>query len=470
MRQARSSYTRQNSSNSDSKIWWILGAIIAILLGLKFFYSGNSTTNEVSKWDYITIIPGEKSVVAIADKNLKETTITKEENLFITDNYVSVSEWSAIAKVKTSNIDLDEKTQISYISSNIDSENIKLEKWRAWVDSSWNTNSIELKRMTVKIPSGSIALVEQTNTAFSVAYAIQWNIDISTTIGQYTLKPGQWIKLSDSNLTSEQTKLSDLVDEIDASIVNNPVFARNNWEEILKNATKNQETTETITTENSATGSTEANTSSKYISFTQPSNNLNSKTDTINVMWTILDDEVARVTINDIDTVVSPVNQTFSLQNFKLNSEVNNIVYKVYNANWIQLEIGVIVVYGPKNTGTQTTIVPQNYPINSADFRIINKNPLATTDSYVRVEWTVPKNTVEYITVNDYRLQKFIPNTEKWYYHANADIGTIKEWTNLYYIKFFDKNNKLLYTQLFTIIKDSKSNTITNENSSLFPQ
>lgn len=470
MRQVRSSHSRQNNFESNnSKIWWIVGIVIVVFIIFKFFVGWNSTWNTQQTGDFITITPDEKSIIAIADKNLRETTLnwTGSQKLFTTDGYILVSEGSAKAKVKSSYIDLDEKTQISYISSNIDSESLKLEKWRAWVESIWNSNEIELKRMTVKIPSGSIAMIEQTNTAFSVAYAISGNIEISTIIGQYTLKAGEWIKLSDSNLTSEKTKLSDLVDAIDASIVNNTVFIRNNWEEILKNTTKTEETEQQ--TENSSTWTTENSINPKYISFTQPTNNLNSKTDTINIMGTILEDDVSRVTINDLDTIISPVNQSFSLQNFKLNSEINNIVYKVYNSNWIQLEIGVIVVYGPKNTGTQTTIVPQNYPINSDSFKIINKNPLATTDSYVRVEWTVPKNTVEYITVNDYRLQKFLPNTEKWYYHANADIGTIKEWTNLYYIKFFDKNNNLLYTQLFTIIKDSKSNTNTNENSSLFP-
>lgn len=471
VRSSNSSYSRQNNRfNSNSKIWWIVIIVIFFVLWFKFFTSWNKTDTKASEWEYLTVIPWEKSLVQIVDKNKKENPITWEQKLFTTDSYLDVNEGSATIKLKTSYIDLDEKTQISYKSSSIDWENIKLEKWRIWTQSNSTPLIVELKRMNVKIPEWSIALLEQTNTAFSVAYAIQWNIEISTVIWQYTLKPWQWIKLSDNNLTSEKTKLSDLVDEIDASIVNNVVFSRNNWEEILKKATQKPEENKNTEWQTSSWTNTENQQHvSKFISFTQPIDWTTVTSPSINIMWTLLSPEVTRVTINDIDASVSPVNQTFVLQDFKLTSEINNIVYKVYSTNNIQLDIGVMVIYWPKNQWTQTTIIPQNYPISSTDFKIKNKNPYTTTEDYVRVEWTVPKWTVEYITVNDYRLQKFKPNSEVWYYHANAAIWTIKEWTNLYYIKFFDKNNKLLYTQLFTIIKDSKSNNTENEKSSLFP-
>lgn len=175
-------------------------------------------------------------------------------------------------------------------------------------------------------------------------------------------------------------------------------------------------------------------------------------------MGDIHNDAVRRVTIGDIDASVSPVNQNFILQEFALKDEINNIVYKAYDANNQILEKGVLVVYGPKNTGAVSTLVPQNSPISSKDFLITSpkSNPYTTTDSYVRVQGTVPANTVQYIVVNDFRLQKYIPNSTTWYYHANAEIGTMKDGMNLYTIKFYDANNTVLYTQLFTIIKDAK--------------
>lgn len=168
---------------------------------------------------------------------------------------------------------------------------------------------------------------------------------------------------------------------------------------------------------------------------------------------------VKRVTFNDTDASVSRVNETFVMNDFPVKEDINNIVYKVYDDNNTLLQRGVLIVYGPKNTNKTATLVPENYPISSKDFVITSptRNPYTTTESYVRVQGTVPANTVQYIVVNDFRLQKFVPNSTSWYYHANADIGTMKNGMNLYNIKFYDANNKLLYTQLFTIIKDDKT-------------
>ena len=230
-------------------------------------------------------------------------------------------------------------------------------------------------------------------------------------------------------MASTTTKLEELVDEIDASIANNAVFVRNNGEEILKASISANSVTPTEPEATQTGTTTETQNTGKYISFTQPLDGATVKTNTVAVMGTLITPEVARVTINDIDTVVSPVNQTFSLQELKLTGEINNLVYKVFDANGIRLDMGVLVVYGPKDVSAQTTIIPQNFPLSDKDFVITSpaKNPFATTESYVRVQGKVPKNTVKYITVNDYRLQKFVPNSETWYYHANADIGTIKE-------------------------------------------
>ena len=114
------------------------------------------------------------------------------------------------------------------------------------------------------------------------------------------------------------------------------------------------------------------------------------------------------------------------------------------------------MVHGAGTTSKVNTIVPENFP-NLKDFVITApaKNPYATTESYVRVQGSIPAQTVQYITVNGFRLQKFKPGSTTWYYHANASIGTIKEGTNLYHIKFYDANNREIHTQIFTIIKDS---------------
>ncbi len=45
-----------------------------------------------------------------------------------------------------------------------------------------------------------------------------------------------------------------------------------------------------------------------------------------------------RVTLNDQETQVSPVNNTFTFADFPLTAEINNIVYKAYNKDGKQVE------------------------------------------------------------------------------------------------------------------------------------
>jgi len=72
---------------------------------------------------------------------------------------------------------------------------------------------------------------------------------------------------------------------------------------------------------------------------------------------------------------------------------------------------------------------------------------------------------VSYIVVNDYRLQKYTANTTTWYYFANMDNETMRDGINLYTIKFYGPKDDILYTQLFTIIKESKNVTLSGESS-----
>ena len=45
------------------------------------------------------------------------------------------------------------------------------------------------------------------------------------------------------------------------------------------------------------------------------------------------------------------------------------------------------------------------------------------------------------------------------------ESNTLQDGINLYTIKFFGSGNELLYTQLFTIIKESKNATLSGESS-----
>lgn len=70
------------------------------------------------------------------------------------------------------------------------------------------------------------------------------------------------------------------------------------------------------------------------------------------------------------------------------------------------------------------------------------------------------KGVVKYITINDFRLSKFAQFTSTWYYFANKDYGTMNDGINLYTIKYYGTNDELLFTNLFTIVKEGKKEVV----------
>lgn len=438
---------------------------MAIFLVTKIF-SGGTTPEKTGS--FMTISPANaKSTVYITNDKAKKNQITKSESLYSTDTSAFVESGSATGAIASSFVDFSANTEFAYTTETVaDSASkndvLKFTKGTAWVDSSANNLVVKMANLSAKIPSGSIAIIEQTNTVFSSVYAIRGNIEITTSVGQYTLTSGKKISLSSGDSSNANTVLDEKANDFDSSVAHMEIFTRNNGEEILKSATTTEEEklseTASGSTATGSTADTTAVTTGKYLAFTQPTDGASIKTATTNIMGTLLSTEVSRVTFNDQEATVSAVNESFSMENFPVQNGINNIVYKVYSASGIELERGVLVVHGAATVSNVTTIIPENFP-NLKDFVITSPktNPYATTESYVKVQGTVPANTVKYITVNGYRLQKFVANSTTWYYHANADIGTIKEGTNLYHIKFFDANNKEIHTQIFTIIKDTKN-------------
>lgn len=451
-----------------------MALIAAVFVFLKLF--GGSSGSTTKSENFLSVTPTDsKSVVYLVDANGERKQVSGSGALYANNGSLVVESGGATAKLDATRFDIAANSEISYkvkTSDNGTSTNtIKVSKGMVWADSSSNTLLFELTNLSAKVPSGAIAMLEQTNTVFSSVYSLRGDVQIVTNVGQYSLSAGKKISLSSGEAGNASTNLSEKANDFDSSVSSMELFVRNDGETLLKaSQTEDSKTKTEETTSTGATTGTGANAekTGKYIAFTQPVDGATIKTATTNIMGTLLSADVSRVTLNDQDAEVSPVNETFSMENFALTNGINNIVYKAYSANGIELERGVLVVHGA-NTGTANTIVPENFP-SLKDFVITSpsSNPYATTESYVKVQGTVPANTVSYITVNGYRLQRFVANSTHWYYHANASIGTIKEGTNLYHIKFYDSNNREIHTQIFTIIKDTP-NANNNSDSPLFP-
>lgn len=460
------SYTRTSHTSNTLPwkwigiVWWI----VFVLIMVRIFGSSQSNSAE----DYLTVIPGEQSSVYISMTSSSKSRITNEQKLFASDKSVSVELWNAIAKNESVFIDIDKWTELSYISSTTSGNILALSKWRAWIQSITKPISVEMKNYRINAPIGTILVAEQ-NGPYSNTYALNEGITIETAIGSITLEPGKSISLLKSDLINPNTNLVEWMRPIEWSIIEYPLFIRNNGINLIKDIPQiTWGSWSTIFSWSSETAGSWSipMTVARHIEITDPKAWILSKTNTVTVMGNLLSKEVKKVTINNIDATISPVNETFVLQNIPITSEIFDIVYKAYDGNNSLLESWVLTIFWSKGSlSANTSLIPETFPIATKDFKITfpSENPYSTTDSFIKVQWVVPKNTVDYIMVNDYRLQKFIPNSGTWYYFANIQTGTMQDWLNLYNIRFYKADGTLLYSQPFTIIKESKNATVSGE-------
>ncbi len=79
---------------------------------------------------------------------------------------------------------------------------------------------------------------------------------------------------------------------------------------------------------------------------------------------------------------------------------------------------------------------------------------LETKLSYNVVKGTVSSDTYK-ITINDYKLSKYIPGQTQWDYIASTKFNTLKSGLNSYVLKTFDKDGKQTDSLIFSIDYDA---------------
>lgn len=201
------------------------------------------------------------------------------------------------------------------------------------------------------------------------------------------------------------------------------------------------------------------------ISITSPEDESTVDSSQVNIEGKLLNPDITKVTINDKEALIDKEQKSFIYKGFPLMDSSNNIVYKAYDSDGGIIAKGIFTVYTSQKTGKEDTSKKPSvttYPISDKDFRIISptENPYKTTDDVVRIDGLVNKGVVKYITINDFRLSKFPQLGTTWYYFANKDYGTMNDGINLYTIKYYGENDNLLFTNLFTIVKEKKAETV----------
>lgn len=438
--------------NSGAIPWkWIVVVIIIFTLLFVLRSLGGETDQNPWKW---SLVNGSWTfVVTQADGTKKDVPVW--ESFYETDVLFSVISGSAILSNEWWKYWLDKNSDLSH--SDTHSGGFFLSQWRMWIEAS-SDQDISLKHIHLKLDQNDIVLIEQ-QRIYSIAYVLQWEITVEGNGRNTALKSGKRIMVSQSNLINPGVTLESLIWDIDDSIQQNAFFLARNGKSLLENLNQNDGWSGSLGTINSISWSSGTITQwngAKYIQISAPIDG------SIVTGWSIvvegksLSPQVKKIVIDDQSLTLAQSPGTFRSAPITLTTSTIDIVYRAYDATNNLLERWVLTLYSDEKKSGTEKLIPKTFPTSDKDFRVIspNENPYKTTLSAVTVSGTVPKWAVEYITVNNFRLKKFVPASTNWYYYANVSYQTMKEWFNLYEIRFYWQNDTLLSTQLFTIIKE----------------
>lgn len=430
--------------------WIIIVIVIFTVLSVLRGLGGNADQN---LWKWITVSWSGTFVVTNKDGVKKDINVW--EKFYESDLLFSVISGSAELADVWGKFWLDKNSEISHIDNS--SGGYLLSQWRMWIEASKDIN-LSLKHIDIKLQDGDIVLLEQ-QRIYSIVYVLKWDVTIGWSGRETLLKTGKRIMVSQSNLINPWVALESLIGDIDDSIQQNAFFLARDGKTLLENfklswADKNWSwTINSISWSWMSLNSWNGN---KVIMITSPIDGSIIKGWVVTVEGKTLSSLVKKIVVNDQSIQISPSTQAFRSSPISVTTSTIDIVYRAYDAGNNLLERWVLTLYSDEKQAGSEKLVPKTFPTSDKDFHIIspNENPYKTTLSAVTVSGTVPKWAVEYITVNNFRLKKFVAQSTNWYYYANISYQTMKEWFNLYEIRFYWQNDTLLSTQLFTIIKE----------------
>lgn len=438
--------------------WLILPLIVAFIVIIIIIRLLTSSTwdSQVKNWSYLNVsLNQEKSQIYLYMSEDSKKKIEWSEKLYSTDNKIEVESWEAKITPEQWNtkVYLNKLWELSYAWKKNNIEVINLKNWEAWIESDWEIN-FELKNFKVLTSWQNVLALSQNMMASSI-YVLKWevSIELSWKTNNTTIWVWQKLTILNTDLNEENLSIQEKIEPIDDFFKEWELYIKHNWSSYSWLPTDSWSWSEdwswSISKQNS-----------KTLLFTYPSDEESVDSNTINIEGKISSTKVEKITINDKEVSINREENTFVAKDFQLQNDINNLVYKAYDQDGNLLVKWVLTVYSTskeKAVESQEKPTVTTYPISSKDFRIISpdENPYKTTENLVKIAWVVNRWAVKFITINDFRLTKFTQYSSNWYYFANKDYGTMNDWINLYTIKYYWKDDELLYTSLFTIVKET---------------
>ncbi|MDD5197752.1 MAG: hypothetical protein PHN60_02735 [Candidatus Gracilibacteria bacterium] len=452
---------RSNSSpiggNSFSFIVPFAIALIILIVIIRYMFSSSPTENHTGS--FMTVTPKqEQSEIYIYMSGDSKKRIDGATKMYATDSKLTVSLGEAEAGFEnsTSKLFIDKGGEVRYEGVIDGKQIISLENADMLADSSTSDMIIKLKNFFITPSDNSVIILSQ-NIIASNIYVLKGSAlveDYSKKSTSTSIGVGQQLTIMKNDLSSNTLQFASKIEPLSDYIKTTNLFINHNGDSLLSSMISSEGTGST-----DASGSLSVKNTKIGLTITSPEDESTVDTSEITIEGKLLNTDITKVTINDKEALIDKEQKSFLYKSFPLASSSNNIVYKAYDSEGGILAKGILTIYTSQKIGKEDASKKPSvttYPISDKDFRIISptENPYKTTDDVVRIEGRVNKGIVKYITINDYRLSKFPQLGTSWYYFANKDYGTMNDGINLYTIKYYGENDELLFTNLFTIVKE----------------
>lgn len=449
-------------------VWLLL--IIILIFSVFFWGDGDAQIDSENKvWFKLVLDTSNTESYIEYPGNLKKK-IEWDISLYKWEKVI-VKDWSVSLSLKWLwDFKLNKLWELTYLENG----NFSLLSSDLWINSEKWIN-IDMKFAKVKV-------WEDTNVSFSqnemgsTIYLLNWSAEITNLTWKSTvLANGQKITVSRLDASNEDVDLSLLKETIDDYYKQSDWFIKNKWETYLK--LESEETDETSSGSiDDETGTWSIwSTGNQLIKITNLSDEATVSSDKIDISWNYSNEEITKITVNWIDAVINTELKTFKFTAIPVTNKENDLVFKVYDDANDLLSKFIYTVFNDlgadekaENTDSNFNVQTFNVDWSQFVFSMIKdginielnwKTTYTTYWDFLTIYWEVKAKWIASVSVNWFVLSSF--DWSSWRYHPSILNNNLSVWTNVYEVKYFDANWKVVYTNQFVIIKKASTTETT---------
>lgn len=415
----------------------------------------NNADKSASGTPSVNILPGKDAKVSIYMSSDTQNEITGPTKMFSTDKMVRVTSGDSEIEIEgsTAKISIETLSELAYLGKITDLQTFELINGYVWMEAPNGDLGLNLKFFQAKFAPGSVIIASQ-NTRASNLYVLRGEAEVKTEGGSARVASGQMISLLQSE--TKNSNLADKIGALDDFVKQSSIFKRKNGDALLATPDTTMNSSGAIVGTSSGSITTGSEIGAKAIVVSYPEDEQEVDTEKITIEGTISNPNVRKITFGKMEAKITTDGKAFSVKDYVLTEEMNDINYRVYDESGVQLEKDVITVKLTKKSVTQKKPDVVSYPVSSKDFKILSpaENPFKTTDSSVKIRGSFAPDLVKFIKVNNYQLQQFRQFGTSWTYNASIDNGNMEEGVNEYLITYYGTNDDVLYTSKIYIVKE----------------